>query len=167
MDTDEDQLHSPIFHPTSKGTVSCCISEGLSSRQSPERLKLVLKREGCQTDLSPSSVLICVHLWISLFQPLKHGGPATPGCGAGMEGPTASMTAQPGGMSADILPAHNIAAAKVRRQSLQIRALQIRLLLRFRDRRIHIGGRGGRRTHIQHEQTLSGGGGHELVARFA
>src|SRR5579864_809001 len=31
------------------------------------------------------------------------------------------MTAQPGGMSADILRAHSIAAAKVRRQSLQIR----------------------------------------------
>ena len=31
------------------------------------------------------------------------------------------MTAQPGGMSADILQAHNIAAAKARWQSLQIR----------------------------------------------
>jgi hypothetical protein len=38
-----------------------------------------------------------------------------------MKTPAAQMAAQPGGMSADILRAHNIAAAKVRRQSLKIR----------------------------------------------
>jgi hypothetical protein len=39
---------------------------------------------------------------------------------AGTERVAASMAAQPGGMSAAILLAHNIAAAKVRRQSLEI-----------------------------------------------
>jgi hypothetical protein len=42
-----------------------------------------------------------------------------------MKPPAALMAAQPGGMSADILLAHNIAAAKVRRQFQWIRYLPV------------------------------------------
>jgi len=47
-------------------------------------------------------------------------GVPSQGVVAGTERFAACMAARPGGMSADILRAHNIAAAKVRRQSLEI-----------------------------------------------
>jgi hypothetical protein len=50
------------------------------------------------------------------FGKKNRGERSIPGCGAGMETLAALMAAQPGGMSADILLAHYIAAAKVRRQ---------------------------------------------------
>jgi hypothetical protein len=47
----------------------------------------------------------------------KRGERSIPGCGAGMKSPAALHGGATGGMSADILLAHNIAAAKVRPQS--------------------------------------------------
>ena len=69
-------------------------------------------------------MFISVPLWISFRlcyrgNPKKIAASAPPqGVVLGWKRSAALMTAQPGGMSADILPAHYIAAAKVRRQSL-------------------------------------------------
>jgi hypothetical protein len=52
------------------------------------------------------------------FRQKNRGERFIPGCGAGMNSLAALMAAQPGGMSADILLAHSIAAATVRRQFL-------------------------------------------------
>jgi len=71
---------------------------------------------------------ICVHQFLSVFicgfgtgaKKIAASAPSQ-GVELGWTRPPLYMAAQPGGMSADILLAHYIAAAKVRRQSLQIR----------------------------------------------
>jgi hypothetical protein len=65
-------------------------------------------------------VFICGYIPAFAALPVKKIAASVPSQGvvAGMETLAACMTAQPGGMSADILLAHNIAAAKVRWQSL-------------------------------------------------
>jgi len=63
-------------------------------------------------------VFIRVHPWLQHYSQKNRGERSIPGCGAGMKPPAALMAAQPGGMSADILPAHSVAAATVRRQFL-------------------------------------------------
>jgi hypothetical protein len=66
--------------------------------------------------------LIRVHPCVSVVPNLRRqknrGERSIPGCGAGMEALCRVNDGATGGMSADILLAHYIAAAKVRRQSL-------------------------------------------------
>jgi hypothetical protein len=97
---------------------------------------------------------------------------------AGTERFAASMAAQPGGMSAAILHTHVIAAAKVRRQSLEIRLFvdaayywQQRLYLSSIQLLSRLGQRAGdrvdrrrrSRAHIQHKETLGGRSCDQLI----
>ena len=65
------------------------------------------------------SVFIRVNPWFQISTTKKNAASVpSQGVVLGWKRSAALMTAQPGGMSADILLAHYIAAAKVRRQSL-------------------------------------------------